>query len=99
MSEKNPNGCKWISLNKTTNCGKQLAKANCESEMYCSYHNYLIRKGGENHVCSECGVGVKSKHNFCVKHGLKFKNERMKSYNDKHSIIRQEFNRLKKINL
>ena len=95
MSEEISKGCKWISLNKTTNCGKQLAK---KSEDYCSYHNYLIRKGGENHTCSECGIGVKSKYNFCVNHGKEFKTERMKGYNDKHTIINQEFNRLKKIN-
>ena len=95
MSEEIPKGCTWISLYKTTNCGRQLAK---EGGVYCSYHNYLIRKGRENHVCSECGVGVKSKLNFCVKHGLEFKNERMKGYNDKNSILKKEFNRLKKIN-
>ena len=96
MSEEITNGCTWISLYKTTNCGKQLAKV---GGVYCSYHNYLIRKGSENHTCSECGVGVKSKFNFCVKHGLEFKNDRVKVYNKKYTIINQEFNRLKKINI
>ena len=89
------NVCQWISLNKITNCGKQLAR---ESEVFCSYHNYLIRKGSENHTCLECGVGVKSKLKFCVKHGTEFKTERMKNYNKKKILFNQEFNRLKKIN-
>ena len=96
MSTKNKNvdGCEWISLYKTTNCGRQLAK---KGGPYCSYHDYLIRKGSENHICSVCGVGIKSKLNLCVKHGIEERNEIMKGHNKKRSIFNNGWNRLKKI--
>ena len=39
MSEENTNGCAWISLYKTTNCGKQLAKV---GGVYCSNDQYKV---------------------------------------------------------
>ena len=89
---ENQDKCVWIKLNKTTICGAKLSKV---SSLYCSYHTWLTNSGGENHVCSECGIGVKSKFNFCKYHGLEFKRRRMQNYNNAN--FDRECNRLRKI--
>ena len=92
--DKKVEECQWISLYKTTNCSKKLAK---KGGPFCSYHRYLINKVGENHICSVCGVGVKSKTNLCIKHGVEMRNEKMLFYRDRKAIFDKEWNRLKKI--
>ena len=91
-----PKSCSRISLNKTTTCGRQLIK---RGGPYCSYHDYIVRQDRENHVCSVCGIGVKSKLNLCVYHGKKERKAIRKEHIKKNRIFRKEFNRLLKINI
>ena len=89
--------CAWILLNKTENCGRRCSTISGVAQGFCAYHNYRIKEGNINRVCSVCGIGVRSKLNLCMRHGVDKRKEEMNVHNKKNNAVRAEWNRLKKI--
>ena len=85
--------CNWILLNKTEKCGK---KCSWDNPNFCAYHNYRMKLGNINRVCSVCGIGVRCKRNLCMEHGVDQRREEMNVHNKKNNALRAERRRLKK---